>query len=91
MIKNINENFYNKITNEELEAVKKYILGKTLSETQTNSKISWYNSFFMNLGFEENHFDKYISEIEKVDIKEIKEISKIFNNNTTIYAMVPNK
>ena len=88
IIKDINGKFYNEITVTELEAVKKYILGKILSETQTNSKISWYNSFFMNLGFEENHFDKYISKLEKINISDIKKAANIFNNKMTIYSMI---
>ncbi len=89
LIKEINENFYSEIKEEELNAVKKYILGKILSETQTNAKISWYNSFFMNLGFVENYFDSYIENLEKITIEDIKKANEIFNGNLTVYSMVP--
>ncbi|MEF3254407.1 MAG: insulinase family protein [Deferribacterales bacterium] len=85
----INKNIVQYISEADLEANKNYILGKVLSEAQTNSKISWYNAFFTNLGLGTHYLNKYIEIIKSLTIEDILRGADIFKKPKTIYVLKP--
>ncbi|MCA1933557.1 MAG: insulinase family protein [Calditerrivibrio sp.] len=88
-IDGINKNIKNYITEDDIKYNKNYILGKILSEAQTNSKISWYNAFFTNLGLGAGYLSKYIEGIKGLSMDDLVRVSEIFHNPKTIYVLKP--
>ncbi|MGC8768164.1 MULTISPECIES: M16 family metallopeptidase [Calditerrivibrio] len=85
----INKNIKYYVTEDDLTSNKNYILGKILSEAQTNGKVAWYNAFFYNLGLGSDYFSKYIDGIKNVSLKDIMESARIFNGPKAIYILKP--
>jgi predicted Zn-dependent peptidase len=86
-IDRINRTFIETLTDEELEAVKNYMLGKILTESQTNSKQAWYACFFENVGLTSTYFENYIDVLRHITKDDIKRASKIFETPKTIYIL----
>ena len=86
-IDRINRTFTETLTDEELEAVKNYMLGKILTESQTNSKQAWYACFFENVGLSSDYFENYIEVLRHITKDEIKKASKIFEGPKTVYML----
>ncbi|MGE4267650.1 MAG: M16 family metallopeptidase [Deferribacterales bacterium] len=86
-IDRINRTFTETLTDEELEAVKNYMLGKILTESQTNSKQAWYACFFENVGLSSDYFENYIDVLRHITKDEIKKASKIFEGPKTVYIL----
>jgi predicted Zn-dependent peptidase len=85
----INKSLKEYITEDDIVANKNYILGKILSEAQTNSKVAWYNAFFYNLGLGSDYFSKYIDGIKSITYDDIIKVSELFNKPKTIYILKP--
>jgi len=85
----INKSLKEYITEDDIVANKNYILGKILSEAQTNSKVAWYNAFFYNLGLGSDYFSKYIDGIKSITYDDIIKVSELFNEPKTIYILKP--
>lgn len=88
-IENINKNLGSYITEDDVVANKNYILGKVLSEAQTNSKVAWYNAFFYNLGLGEGYLNKYIEGIKVLSFDDVLKASEIFNKPKAVYVLKP--
>lgn len=88
-IENINKNLGSYITEDDVVANKNYILGKVLSEAQTNSKVAWYNAFFYNLGLGEGYLNKYIEGIKALSLDDVLKASEIFNKPKAVYVLKP--
>lgn len=88
-IDGINKNIKNYLTEDDIKFNKNYILGKILSEAQTNSKISWYNAFFTNLGLGAGYLSKYIEGIKGLSMDDLVRVSEIFHKPKTIYVLKP--
>ncbi|PLX70869.1 MAG: hypothetical protein C0602_05020 [Denitrovibrio sp.] len=86
-IQRMNEEFVNDLTEKELEAVKNYMLGRILIDSQTNSKQAWYACFFENAGLGSEYFANYIDVLKKISLKEIKKASEIFHKPKTIFIL----
>ncbi len=85
----VNKNVKDYITEEDITANKNYILGKVLSEAQTNSKVAWYNAFFYNLGLGVDYLYKYIEGIKSISFDDILRASEIFNKPKAVYILKP--
>lgn len=83
----INRNFINDLTVEELESVKNYMLGKILTDSQTNLKQAWYACFFENVGLKSTFFSNYIDVLKGITIEDIKKAAKIFEGKKTVYIL----
>jgi predicted Zn-dependent peptidase len=83
----MNRKFVEDITEEELNSVKNYMLGKILIDSQTNSKQAWYACFFENAGLGSEYFTNYINVLKNISIDDIKKASKIFDAPKTIYIL----
>ena len=86
-IDRINRTFIETLTDEELEAVKNYMLGKILTESQTNSKQAWYACFFENVGLSSSYFENYIDVLRHITKEDIKRASRIFEGPKTVYIL----
>lgn len=64
-IQRMNREFVNDLDEKELEAVKNYMLGRILIDSQTNSKQAWYACFFQNAGLGSEYFSNYIDVLKK--------------------------
>jgi predicted Zn-dependent peptidase len=83
----INKEFINDLTDEELESVKNYMLGKILIDSQTNSKQAWYACFFENAGLGSEFFSNYINILKGISKDDVKKAAKIFEGAKTIYIL----
>jgi len=86
-IEDINKNFINDLTDEELESVKNYMLGKILIDSQTNLKQAWYACFFQNAGLGSEYFVNYIDVLKNISKEDIKNAAKIFEGPKTVYIL----
>lgn len=82
----------NIVTEEKVENVKNYVLGKILTESQTNSKIGWYAGFFETLGLGYDFMDNYVELIRKVTKNDVVKASKyLLSKNRVVYTLKPEK
>jgi len=86
-IDRINRTFTETLTDEELESVKNYMLGKILTESQTNSKQAWYACFFENVGLSSSYFENYIDVLRHITKDDVKRAAKIFEGPKTVYTL----
>jgi len=86
-IQRINTQFVNDLTEDELESVKNYMLGRILIDSQTNSKQAWYACFFENAGLGSSYFSNYIDVLKKITLEDVKKAAKIFDGPKTIYIL----
>lgn len=78
------------VDDKRIENVKNYVIGRILIESQTNSKIAWYSSFFETLGLGYDFMDKYIDLLKHVDKKEILMAAEmLLKNKSAIYVLKP--
>ncbi|MCX8084384.1 MAG: insulinase family protein [Calditerrivibrio sp.] len=90
IMEKINLNIDKYISEEDILANKNYILGKILSEAQTNSKVAWYNAFFYSLGLGKDYFNKYIEGIKQITKEDLLKASEIFKKPKAVYILKPN-
>lgn len=76
LMEDINKNASQNIDVNELEKAKNSILGRTLIESQTNSKTAWYACFYENLNLGYDYFDKYVNEVRAVTAEQVKHVAK---------------
>lgn len=89
-MQDILSNTANVVTDEKIESVKNYVLGKILTESQTNAKIGWYANFFETIGLGYDFMDKYVELIRKVTKDDIERASKsLLSKNRVIYTLKP--
>ncbi len=86
-IEKLNKEFINDLGEKELEAVKNYMLGRILIDSQTNSKQAWYACFFENAGLGSEYFGNYIDVLKGISLKDIKRAAKIFDAPKTVYIL----
>lgn len=86
-IQRMNREFVNDLDEKELEAVKNYMLGRILIDSQTNSKQAWYACFFQNAGLGSEYFSNYIDVLKKITLKDIKKAAKIFEKPKTVFIL----
>lgn len=86
-IEKINKEFINDLTPQELESVKNYMLGKILTDSQTNAKQAWYACFFENVGLKSTFFSNYIDVLKNISADDIKKAAKIFDGPKTVYIL----
>ena len=86
-IDEINKNFVNDLTAQELDSVKNYMLGKILTDSQTNAKQAWYACFFENVGLGSTFFSNYIDVLKNISVDDVKRVSKIFDGPKTVYIL----
>lgn len=81
----------NEIVDEEkLESVKNYVIGRILTESQTNAKVAWYSSFFETVGLGYNFMDKYIDILKNVEKDDIlKAADTLLKSHTATYILKP--
>jgi len=78
------------VDNEKLESVKNYVIGRILNESQTNSKVAWYSSFFETLGLGYDFMDKYIDLLRSVSKDDIlKAADTLLKSHTATYILKP--
>ncbi|WP_415238154.1 M16 family metallopeptidase [Seleniivibrio woodruffii] len=83
----INKTFYETLTDEELEAAKNYMLGRLLTDSQTNSKQAWYACFFENVGLGSAYFDNYVETLRKITKEDVRRAAKIFEGPKTVFIL----
>lgn len=89
-MQDILSNTANLVTDEKIESVKNYVLGKILTESQTNAKIGWYANFFETIGLGYDFMDKYVELIRKVTKDDIVNASKLLMlKNRVVYILKP--
>ena len=89
-MEDILSNTANVVTDEKIESVKNYVLGKILTESQTNAKIGWYAGFFETIGLGYDFMDKYVELIRKVTKDDIERASKLLlSKNRVTYVLKP--
>ncbi|PLX67961.1 MAG: hypothetical protein C0603_07560 [Denitrovibrio sp.] len=86
-IEKLNKEFINDLDEKELEAVKNYMLGRILIDSQTNSKQAWYACFFQNSGLGSEYFGNYIDVLKGITLSDIKRAAKIFDASKTVYII----
>lgn len=73
-----------------IENVKNYMVGKILNDSQTNSKIAWYASFYETMGLGYEFMDQYIDAIKRVNKKDVIRASNLLKNSkSSIYILKP--
>jgi len=83
----INSNLHKTITDEEIQKVKNYILGRLLIDTQTNSRRAWHMCFFENLGLGYDYLEKHVERLKTIDKDKVREVLKLFEGHKTIYIL----
>lgn len=83
----INKDFVDNLSQNELDAVKNYMLGRILIDSQTNSKQAWYACFFENAGLGSGYFSNYINVLRSVTVDDVKKAAEIFKKPKTVYIL----
>ncbi|XOB65974.1 M16 family metallopeptidase [Deferribacteres bacterium DY0037] len=86
-IERLNKEFINDLTEEEMDAVRNYVLGRILIDSQTNAKQAWYACFFENTGLGSEYFNNYINILKEINIEDIKKAARLFNGPKTVYLL----
>lgn len=89
VMKQINTNIADSITDAELDKSKNHMLGQMLLGAETNSRTAWYAAFFENLGLGFDHTTEYVEQIRQVKKTDIKRVSKIFEKPYTVFVLKP--
>lgn len=86
-IDEINKGFVKDLSDDELDAVKNYMLGKILTDSQSNVKQAWYACFFENVGLGSTYFSNYIDMLRGITKEDVIKAAKIFDGPKTVYVL----
>jgi predicted Zn-dependent peptidase len=85
----LNKSVTQGLTDEDIQKAKNHIIGNTLYDIETNSRLAWYSAFFKNLGLGFNHMDTYIAQLKSLNKKDLEKLLILFDKPYTLYIYKP--
>ncbi len=80
------------MSQKDLDEAKSKIRGRFLLDHQTNLRQGWYLGFWEIMGLGCEYDRKYIEDIDKITLEDIKNTAKkIFNNKNVVVELIPKK
>jgi predicted Zn-dependent peptidase len=78
-----------RVTPEELQRARAYLLGNLAMDRRTNSRQAWYLAFFELAGVGHEFLDRYANAVEAVTIEDIQRVAGLYLTSPTVTVLKP--
>lgn len=78
-----------RVTPEELQRARAYLLGNLAMDRRTNSRQAWYLAFFELAGVGHEFLDRYANAVEAVTIEDIQRVAGLYLTSPTVAVLKP--